>query len=48
MEIFDFTFYVPKGNSYKIDNWKISVCMLSKKEARDASGFNDEFLIGGS
>ena len=45
---FDFTFYVPKEIDYKIDNGKFSLYAKQEGSLEDASGFNDDFLIGGS
>ena len=45
---FDFTFYVPKEIDYKVDNGKFSLYAKQEGALSDASGFNDDFLIGGS
>lgn len=45
---FDFTFFVPKEIDYKIDNGKFSLYAKQVDALVDASGFNDDFLIGGS
>jgi hypothetical protein len=45
---FSFTFYVPKEINYQIDNGKFSLYALQEGNLEDASGFNDDFLIGGS
>ena len=45
---FDFTFYIPKEIDYKIDNGKFSLYAKQEGALIDASGFNDDFLLGGS
>jgi len=45
---FDFTFFVPKEIDYKIGNGKFSLYAQQEGAMEDASGFNNDFLIGGS
>ena len=45
---FSFTFYVPKEINYQIDKGKFSLYAKPDEGLEDASGFNDDYFIGGS
>jgi hypothetical protein len=45
---FAFTFYVQKEIDYKIDEGKFSLYAKQEGSLEDASGFNNDYLIGGS
>lgn len=45
---FSFSFYVPTEIDYRIDKGKFSFYAKNDNQLEDASGFNNDFIVGGS